>query len=271
MLFIKVVAGAAFLVCYSYSLSIPSKDVAIVSRDVVVTSPETSLSVRVTTDLCAPAVVLAAISGTVAVESAGCIFGQVVGCAAAAIALGVQPVVATFFYLYKVIQKKKIHHCFLREALGQAHSSFTLNTSQLQHATFGASLMLQLDLASGLRLGTSPQMVPSITYTTVAQESDDTANNNGFIIAYYWEDNSNEYDWSNWHQVDDDVPVANSIASFIVSSDSALICADLEDSDGAINAGVMGTDNDNQEDVYTDTYLQQTLDFCAAGDGLKKL
>jgi hypothetical protein len=71
--------------------------------------------------------------------------------------------------------------------------------------------------------------------------------------------------------VDDDVPVANSIASFIVSSDSALICADLEDSDGAINAGVMGTDNDIQEDVYTDTYLQQALDFCAAGDGLKKL
>ncbi|OBT95710.1 hypothetical protein VE01_06490 [Pseudogymnoascus verrucosus] len=104
-----------------------------------------------------------------------------------------------------------------------------------------------------------------------ARQSDDTANNNGFIIAYYWEDNSNEYDWSNWDQVHDDVPVANSIARFIVSSDSALICADLEDSDGAINAGVMGTDNDNQGDVYTDTYLQQALDFCAAGDGLKKL
>ncbi|KFY87668.1 hypothetical protein V500_06841 [Pseudogymnoascus sp. VKM F-4518 (FW-2643)] len=217
--------------------------------------------IRVTTDLSprlagAPAVVLAAISGTVAVGSAACIFGQVVGCAAAAIALGVQSVVATFFYLYKVFQKKMIHHCFLREALGQAHSTSTLNTSQLQHATFGASLMLQLDLASGLRLGTSPQMVPSITYTTAAQEP-----TIGKITA------TNTI----WDQVDDDVPVANSIASFIVSSDSALICADLEDSDVAINAGVMGTDNDNQEDVYTGTYLQQALDFCAAGDGLKKL
>lgn len=67
------------------------------------------------------------------------------------------------------------------------------------------------------------------------------------------------------------MPVANDIASFIVSSDSALICADLEDSDGAINAGVIGTDNDNREDVYTDIYLQQVLDFCAAGDGLKKM
>ncbi|OBT71083.1 hypothetical protein VF21_09834 [Pseudogymnoascus sp. 05NY08] len=110
MLFLKAIAGAAFLVCYAYSLSIPSsKDVAIVSRDVVVTSPETSLSVRVTPDLSprlagAPAVVLAAISGTVAVGSAACIFGQVVGCAAAAIALGVHSVVQTFFYLYKVFQ-----------------------------------------------------------------------------------------------------------------------------------------------------------------------
>ncbi|OBT71085.1 hypothetical protein VF21_09833 [Pseudogymnoascus sp. 05NY08] len=75
----------------------------------------------------------------------------------------------------------------------------------------------------------------------------------------------------NWDQVDDNVPVANDIASFIVSSDSALVCADLEDSDGAINAGIIGTDNDNQEDVYTDTYLQEALDFCAKGDGLKKL
>jgi hypothetical protein len=80
MLFIKVVTSAAFLVCYSYSLSISSKDVAIVSRDVVVTSPETSLSVRVTTDLSprlagSLAVVLAAISGTVAVGSAACISG----------------------------------------------------------------------------------------------------------------------------------------------------------------------------------------------------
>lgn len=80
MLFLKAITGAAFLVCYAYSLSIPSKDVAIVSRDVVVTSPETSLSVRVTTDLSprvagALAVVLAAISGTVAVGSAACLSG----------------------------------------------------------------------------------------------------------------------------------------------------------------------------------------------------
>lgn len=34
MLFLKAVTVAAFLVCYAYSLSIPSKDVAIVSRDV---------------------------------------------------------------------------------------------------------------------------------------------------------------------------------------------------------------------------------------------
>jgi hypothetical protein len=26
------------------------------------------------------------------------------------------------------------------------------------------------------------------------RQSDDTANNNGFITAYYWEDNTNEYE-----------------------------------------------------------------------------
>ena len=138
MLFLKAVTGAAFLVCYAYSLSISSKMSPSFLATWLLLLPK-HLSQYGLTDLSpsvagAPAVVLAAISGNVAVGSAACLYGQVVGCAAAAIALGVQSVVATFFYLYQVFLKKKsppIHHCFLREALGQAHSTSTLNTSQL--------------------------------------------------------------------------------------------------------------------------------------------
>jgi hypothetical protein len=220
MLFLKAITGAAFLVCYAYSLSIPSKDVAIVSRDVVVTSPETSLSVRVTTDLSprlagAPAVVLAAISGTVAVGSAACIFGQVVGCAAAAIALGVQSVIATFFYLYKVFQKNDpsllptrsigagtfhLHAeyvpttaCDIRCKLNATAGSGEWTT--LGNITTNGTLHnIHYRRSGGIH---GVRAVPDKSSNTDAlrmRQSDDTADNNGFIIAYYWEDNSNEYE-----------------------------------------------------------------------------
>ena len=66
-----------------------------------------------------------------------------------------------------------------------------------------------------------------------------------------------------------DPPVAQDIANYIGQTQSSMICAELEDSEGALNAAVLTTNVDNEETIYTDSYLLDAMDYCAAGDCLK--
>lgn len=59
---------------------------------------------------------------------------------------------------------------------------------------------------------------------------------------------------------------ADIIGPYVYDNEAEIICADLEDQDGAINAGVMtwGVNNDLIEQVPAD--LAETLAYCLAGD-----
>ncbi|KAF4624542.1 hypothetical protein G7Y89_g13628 [Cudoniella acicularis] len=97
--------------------------------------------------------------------------------------------------------------------------------------------------------------------STKRQEYDD---DDGTVGAYFWED-TNDQAWSDWQSTGIQAD-ANVIRPYVYNNTAEIMCANLEDQDGAINAGVMtwGLNNDLVEQIPAD--LADTLAYCLAGD-----
>lgn len=60
--------------------------------------------------------------------------------------------------------------------------------------------------------------------------------------------------------------VAQIIKNYMQSNDADMICSDLLDQNGAVNAGVMTVDYGNQEIGLTDAQYGELMAYCLKGD-----
>ncbi|ESZ96047.1 hypothetical protein SBOR_3524 [Sclerotinia borealis F-4128] len=93
---------------------------------------------------------------------------------------------------------------------------------------------------------------------------DDAADDGGYVAAYFWEDN-NQQAWNDWNgaQVE---PIGDEIGDFISSNNGQVVCANIIDQDGPMNAGVMTMDDYNDEYGLTQSQWASALSICLAGD-----
>ena len=74
-----------------------------------------------------------------------------------------------------------------------------------------------------------------------------------------------DFRWNDWlgAQVQ---PAGQEIADFVVSNNGQVVCADIIDQDGPVDAGVMTVDDNNDEYGLTQSQWASALAICLAGD-----
>lgn len=60
--------------------------------------------------------------------------------------------------------------------------------------------------------------------------------------------------------------ISNDIGAYFYESNAPIICADILDQDGAVNAGIMTIDNNNDELALVGDSYDEALAYCLAGD-----
>ncbi|KAJ5570824.1 hypothetical protein N7535_004484 [Penicillium sp. DV-2018c] len=99
---------------------------------------------------------------------------------------------------------------------------------------------------------------------TTSMKRDDVDDEGGIVAAYFWEDNNqqafNDFDQSSVGGI------AETIDDYMQSNDADIVCSDLLDQDGAVNAGVMTVESGNEELGLTDDQYSEMLAYCLQGD-----